>query len=78
MIGIERVEYTSNSGKRVEGYRVYFTYDLPSNGGESSGKAADRVFLSNSLFVQCRINVGDPAMPIYNKYGRCTGFLESV
>lgn len=77
IIGIQRMDYTNKNDRRVTGYKVYFTYDLPP-GGEHNGKAADSAFLSDSAFVQSGVGVGDPAMPIYNKYGKCTGFVESV
>lgn len=76
VIGIERLNYKNRDGKQVTGYRVHFTYDLPT-GGEHNGKAADNVYLSDSAFVQCGVGVGDPARPVYNKYGRCIGFMES-
>lgn len=75
VVGIERVEYVNKSGKEVRGYRVHFTFDLDEGAG-NSGKAVDTVFLSDSLFVQSGVRVGDQAMPVYNKYGRCTGFME--
>lgn len=78
IIGIQRMDYENKNNRRVTGYKVFFSYDLPALGGENSGKAADSVFLSDSLFVQCGVAVGDAAMPIYNKYGRCTGFVEST
>ena len=78
IIGIQRVDYENKNNRRVTGYKVFFSYDLPSYGGENSGKAADSVFLSDSLFAQSGVSVGDPAQPIYNKYGRCTGFVESM
>lgn len=77
IIGIQRVDYRNKNDREIKGYKVFFAYDLPA-GGEHSGKAADSVYLSDSLFIQCGISVGDPAMPVYNKYGKCTGFVESV
>lgn len=76
IVGIERLDYDNKQGRHVTGYRVHFTYDLPS-GGEHAGKAVDSVYLSDALFVQCGVSVGDAAMPVYNKYGRCQGFMES-
>lgn len=75
--GIERLDYKNKQERRVTGYRVHFTYDLPA-GGEHSGRACDSVFLSDSSFVQCGVSVGDSAIPVYNKFGRCTGFMEDV
>ena len=77
IIGIERLDYNNKQGKHVTGYRVHFTFDLPA-GGEHDGKAADSVFLSDSVFVQSGVHVGDSAIPVYNKYGRCQGFMEDV
>ena len=77
IIGIERLDYHNKKGKHVTGYRVHFTFDLPA-GGERDGQAADSVFLSDPLFVQSGVHVGDQAIPVYNKYGRCTGFMEDV
>lgn len=75
--GIERLNYTNKSGRAVSGYRVHFSYDLP-KGGEHDGRAVDSVFLSDSAFLQSGVHVGDAACPVYNKYGRCTGFMDGT
>lgn len=73
--GIERRVYTNKNNRQVSGWRVHFSYDLP-EGGEHDGRAVDTVFLSDTDFLRAGVHVGDAAMPIYNKYGRCTGFMD--
>lgn len=77
VVGIQRLDYTNKSGKHVQGYRVHFTYDFDPRDGESRGKACDSVYLSSDVFAECGVDVGSPAMPVYNKFGRCTGFVDS-
>lgn len=78
IIGIERVDYVSKkTGNPVKGYRVYFTYDFVEGGG-GRGKGCDACFCNDSLFAECGIDIGSPAMPVYNRQGRLTGFVESA
>lgn len=78
VIGIERLDYQNKQGNNVRGYRIYFTFDLDEKAVGNRGKACDSVFLGDDAFSNAGIDVGSPAMPIYNKYGRCTGFMEAV
>lgn len=73
--GLERLDYKNKSGRSVTGWRIHFSYDFP-EGGEHDGRAVDSVFLSDTAFVRAGLHVGDSAMPLYNKYGRCTGFMD--
>lgn len=77
VIGIERLDYTNKNNRRVTGYRVYFTYDPPGEAVGYEGKCCDSVYCSDAIFTGAGIAVGSPAMPVYDKWGRCNGFMES-
>lgn len=77
IIGIERVQYKSKSGREVSGYAVYFNYDPPEGALNYQGRLCDDCFVGDDLFAKSGITVGSPAMPVYDKRGRVTGFMES-
>lgn len=75
VIGVERISYKSKkTDKIVEGYRVYFTFDLNTDGG----LGADNCFVGTTDYERHPVMPGDVAMPVYNKYGRCTGFMDGA
>lgn len=77
VIGLERLDYTNKNNRRVTGYRVHFVYDPPKGAVNFEGKCCDSVYCNDDVFSGSGIAVGSPVMPVYDKWGRCNGFMES-
>lgn len=75
IIGIRRIDYKNKSGRHISGYEVNYTYDYSEGYGD--GKACDSTFVNDDVFARSGITVGSPSMPVFDKRGRCTGFMES-
>lgn len=77
IIGIERINYTNKSGRDISGYGVYFTYDPPVGALNFQGRLCDQCFVGDAIFERAQISVGSLSMPVYDKRGHVTGFVES-
>lgn len=79
IVGIRRVDYVSKkTQKPVKGYEVHFLYDSPEGVEGYEGRMSDLVFVNDSVFTSSGIAVGSIARPVYNKFGRCEGFVEEI
>lgn len=66
LIGIKDVSFTTQDGKVISGRSLFFVFDDP----RTTGKACDKIFLSDSKFAGLKIGVGDEFQIFYNKYGK--------
>lgn len=67
VIGIQRREYDSKkTGQHVTGYNIFVAYQQ--NGVD--GVACESLWVSDDLFLNADILVGDKVNVMYNRYGR--------
>lgn len=67
VIGIQRREYDSKkTGQHVVGYNIFVTYTA--NGVD--GVACESLWISEQVFMDADIMLGDKVNVMYNRYGR--------
>lgn len=66
VIGIQHRKYTNKSGKEVEGYNLFLTYDDKT----VNGLGALREWVNPEMMEESMVNVGDEIELLYNRWGR--------
>lgn len=66
VIGIQHRKYTNKSGKEVEGYNLFLTYEDKA----VNGLGALREWVNPETMEDSMVNVGDDCELMYNRWGR--------
>lgn len=66
VIGIQHRKYTNKSGKEVEGYNLFLTYEDKA----VNGLGALREWVNPDIMEESMLNVGDECELMYNRWGR--------
>ena len=66
VIGIQHRKYTNKSGKEVEGYNLFLTYEDK----VVNGLGALREWVNPETMEESMVNVGDECELMYNRWGR--------
>lgn len=66
VIGIQHRKYTNKSGKEVEGYNLFLTYEDKA----VNGLGALREWVNPETMEESMVNVGDECELMYNRWGR--------
>lgn len=66
VIGIQHRMYTNKTGKEIEGYNLYCTYEEDG----IDGLACLREWVSPDIMEESMVNVGDECELLYNRWGR--------
>lgn len=66
VIGIQHRKYTNKSGKEVEGYNLFLTYEDKA----VNGLGALREWVNPETMEESMLNVGDDCELMYNRWGR--------
>lgn len=66
VIGIQHRKYTNKSGKEVEGYNLFLTYEDKA----VNGLGALREWVNPETMEESMVNVGDECELLYNRWGR--------
>ncbi|WP_347995953.1 hypothetical protein [uncultured Eubacterium sp.] len=66
VIGIQHRKYTNKSGKEVEGYNLFLTYEDKA----VNGLGALREWVNPETMEESMVNVGDDCELMYNRWGR--------
>lgn len=67
VIGIQHRQYESKkTGQQVSGYNIFVTYTA--NGVD--GVACDSLWVTEQVFFEADISLGDKVNVMYNRYGR--------
>lgn len=66
VIGIQHRKYTNKSGKEVEGYNLFLTYEDKA----VNGLGALREWVNPDTMEESMLNVGDECELMYNRWGR--------
>lgn len=66
VIGIQHRKYTNKSGKEVEGYNLFLTYEDEA----VNGLGALREWVNPETMEESMVNVGDECELMYNRWGR--------
>lgn len=74
VIGKQTINYVSKANRKVEGIKLYVTYDFPEK-AEADGTACDSIFCKTEIAEG--IEVGDIIEPVYNKYGSIVGINKA-
>ena len=71
VIGIQRVNYVSKSGREVNGVKFFLSSPIDEKLG--SGVSCEDVYFSYPFLDDFTgaVSLGDDVKPIYNRYGRC-------
>lgn len=67
VIGVQRSVFTGRDGQLVEGINIYGTYPLQ----RGDGLGCDKVY----IYQGTPPNIGDKILLIYNKVGKCRGWI---
>lgn len=66
VIGIQHRKYTNKTGKEVEGYNLFLTYEDKA----VNGLCALREWVNPETMEESMVNVGDECELLYNRWGR--------
>lgn len=66
VIGIQHRKYTNKSGKEVEGYNIFCTYEDDA----VNGLGCLREWVNPEIMEESMVNVGDECELLYNRWGR--------
>ena len=66
VIGIQHRKYTNKTGKEVEGYNLFLTYEDKA----VNGLGALREWVNPETMEESMVNVGDECELLYNRWGR--------
>lgn len=66
VIGIQHRKYTNKSGREVEGYNLFLTYEDKA----VSGMGCLREWVNCETMEVSMVNVGDECDLLYNRWGR--------
>lgn len=66
VIGIQHRTYTNKTGKEVEGYNLFLTYEDKA----VNGLGALREWVNPETMEESMVNVGDDCELMYNRWGR--------
>lgn len=68
---------SKKDGQRVQGIKVFFSYDLEANGGEGRGVCDCYLNMKASeAAIAAGLEVGAALRPVYNRFGRCEGVMR--
>jgi len=71
IVGIRRIDFTDDSGKRINGYSIYYTMDAEGVIGQAAGK----IYLSAEKASGMTLpNPGDKVEVMYDRYGKPVKF----
>lgn len=66
VIGIQHRKYTNKSGKEVEGYNLFLTYE----DRFVNGMGCLREWVNPDMMEESMVNVGDECNLLYNRWGQ--------
>lgn len=64
VVGIQEVDYENKSGLRVQGKRLFLTYESD----KILGSGVEAVYIPQR--VECDVKIGDTINILYNRFGK--------